>query len=77
MSKKTIWLTKETRKGLKKIDNYLANQPWRPDKLDMDTVLKLREMITDIEDRGYYTFEQKDILNIIREGIITEKNVTD
>ena len=51
MSKKTIWLTKETRKGLKKIDNYLKSTLiW----VRYGYSIEVKRMITDIEDRGYY-----------------------
>tara|TARA_R100000081_G_C4656717_1_gene85511 strand:- start:168 stop:425 length:258 start_codon:yes stop_codon:yes gene_type:complete len=71
---RTTWLTKETRAGLKKLDDYLARQPWS-DNSDMETVMKTRELITNIEDRGYYDFKEQTILNIIREGYMDEKKL--
>ena len=71
---RTTWLTKETRTGLRKLDDYLAKQPWS-DNLDMETVMKTRELITKIEDKGYYDFKEQTILNIIREGYMDEKKL--
>lgn len=77
MNKKTIWLTNETRTGLKKLDNYLSKQPWK-NKFDMNTIYEVRELITNIETKGYYNYKEQSILNTIRSAYIDDKkNVTD
>ena len=34
--------------------------------IDTETTLKVRELITQIEDKGYYNKEERDILNGVR-----------
>jgi hypothetical protein len=52
--------------ALRKLDNWLAKQPWN-NTLEMDVVMRARELITTIQDKGYYTDLEKDVLNEIRE----------
>lgn len=62
---KTIIVDNKTFVGLRKLDNWLAKQPWE-NGLEMETVWRVRELITKIQDRGYYTDKERDLLNEIR-----------
>ena len=65
VKKKTTFLTKETKEGLKALDNWLATQPWT-NSVEIETAMGVRTMITEIEDRGYYDTQQQELLNVIR-----------
>ena len=66
MVDRTTILDKENRKALKSLDNWLSKQPWKK-QIDLDTVYKVRELITKIEDVGHYTESERDVLNGARE----------
>ena len=71
----TVFLTNKTKKGLKKIDKFLSKEPWQA-SIDLDTAYKLRNEITKIEEKGYYTFEQRELLNLIGKHINEKLNTT-
>jgi len=59
--------------GLRKLDNWLAKQPW--DKvLELDIVMQVRELITKIQEKGYYNEEEQQILNEVRGEWVKQKN---
>lgn len=59
--------------GLRKLDNWLAKQPW--DKvLELDIVMEVRELITKIQEKGYYNEEEQQILNEVRGEWVKQKN---
>ena len=66
MVDKTTILNKENRKALKSLDNWLAKQPWSKDVKDIQLALETRTMITQIEDKGYYTESERELLNGVR-----------
>lgn len=59
-------------KSLKKLDDWLSKQPWDKD-MELSVFLQLRELITKIEDKGYYDNEEKDMLNYLREEYFKSK----
>lgn len=63
MSKKTIFLDRKQSKFLFDLDEWL-----RDEQMDdwTSTVQTVREMITDIETKGYYDEIQAEILNELR-----------
>jgi len=51
---------------LKKLDVWLADNIYSDGSGGEEVVLKLREMITKIEENGYYDTLQKELLNELR-----------
>lgn len=72
MNVKTYFLDKENRKALTTLDNWLATKPM-DSPIDFETLHKIREMITSIEDKGYYTQDERDILNGARDYWYNQK----
>jgi hypothetical protein len=66
MVNKTTILDVETSYNLKKLDDWLSKQPWQK-QVDIDTFYKVRELIIQIEEKGYYTQQERDVLNGVRE----------
>ncbi len=62
---KTYFVDNKILQALKTLDGWLSKQPWTQD-IDTETTLKVRELITQIEDKGYYNKEERDILNGVR-----------
>jgi len=59
-------LDKQQAKFLKKLDVWLADNIYSDGSGGEEVVLKLREMITKIEENGYYDTLQKELLNELR-----------
>ena len=59
-------LDKEQAKLLKKLDAWLVDNIYSDGSGGEEVVLKLREMITKIEENGYYDTLQKELLNELR-----------
>ena len=57
-------LDKEQAKLLKKLDTWLIDNMFTQGGEEL--VMKLREMITKIEERGYYDTPEKELLNELR-----------
>ena len=66
---KTYNVDTTTAKALKTLDNWLSKQPFENNfnLQDSNLVYQVRELITQIEDKGYYNLEERDILNGVRE----------
>jgi hypothetical protein len=72
MSKKTIFLDRKQSKFLFDLDEWLRDEQmedWT------STVQTVREMITDIETKGYYDEIQAEILNELRTQYIEVKSL--
>jgi hypothetical protein len=72
MSKKTIFLDRKQSKFLFDLDEWLRDEQmedWT------STVQTVREMITDIETKGYYDEIQAEILNELRTQYIEAKSL--
>lgn len=70
MSKKTIFLDRKQSKFLFDLDEWLRDEQmndWT------STIAIVREMITDIETKGYYDEIQAEILNELRTQYISGK----
>ena len=60
-------LGSEEHKSLKVLDKWLIDNMYNTGALGgEDLVMKLRETITKIEERGYYTDLERELLNEIR-----------
>ena len=71
-SSKVTFLEPKHLKSLKKLDDWLSKQPWDKD-MELSVFLQLRELITKIEDKGYYDEQEKDMLNYLREEYLNSK----
>jgi|LakMenEpi03Aug12_release.lakeMendotaPanAssembly.Ray.scaffolds.fasta_scaffold62458_9 hypothetical protein len=72
MSKKTIFLDRKQSKFLFDLDEWLRDEQmedWT------STVQTVREMITDIETKGYYDEIQAEVLNELRTQYIEAKSL--
>jgi hypothetical protein len=72
MSKKTIFLDRKQSKFLFDLDEWLRDEQmedWT------STVQMVREMITDIETKGYYDEIQAEVLNELRTQYIEAKSL--
>lgn len=64
---KTYQVDTTTAKALRTLDGWLSKQPLQQNVQDTNLVYQVREIITQIEDKGYYSKEERDILNGTRE----------
>ena len=67
-------LDKQQAKFLKKLDVWLADNIYSDGSGGEEVVLKLREMITKIEENGYYDTLQKELLNELRHQYMKDSN---
>ena len=62
MYNNATFVDKEQIKNLTKIDNWLNENKY---SFDEDTFLSVRELITNILERGYYYESEAEVLNMI------------
>ena len=68
-------LEKEQAKLLKKLDVWLIDNMFSNGLGGEDLVMKLRETITKIEEKGYYNQVEKELLNELRYQFVNETNI--
>lgn len=68
-------LEKEQAKSLKIIDKWLVDNMFSNGLGGEDLVMKLRETITKIEEKGYYNQVEKELLNELRYQFVNETNI--
>ena len=56
-------------KFLKEMDKWLANEPWQSE-VELKTAMEVRNMITEIEKKGYYYEGEAELLNLMRSEYI-------
>ena len=66
------FVTPEQLKFLKEMDKWLSKEPWQSE-VEMEVAYKVRELITKIEKKGYYSQTEADVLNLMREEFIKYK----
>jgi len=69
MYNNATFVTKEQLKFLKQMDNWLANEPWASE-VELEVAMQVREMITEIEKKGYYYEGEAELLNLMRSEFI-------
>ena len=69
MYNNATFVTKEQLKFLKQMDNWLANEPWASE-VELEIAMQVREMITEIEKKGYYYEGEAEVLNLMRSQYI-------
>lgn len=65
MRNNATFVTPEQLKFLKEMDKWLANEPWQSE-IELKTAMEVRNMITKIEEKGYYYEGEADLLNLMR-----------
>ena len=64
-----VFIDEPQLKLLKQMDTWLSKEPWQTD-VEMEVAYRIRELITKIESKGYYSQTEADVLNLMREEFI-------
>jgi len=72
MYNNATFVTKQQLKFLKEMDKWLSNEPWQSE-VELEIAIQVRNMITEIENKGYYYEGEADLLNHMREEYIKHK----
>ena len=67
-----IFVNEQQLKFLKEMDRWLSKEPWQSE-VEMEVAYRIRELITKIEKKGYYSQTEADVLNLMREEFIKHK----
>lgn len=67
-----IFVTKQQLKFLKEMDKWLSKEPWQS-QAENEVAYRVRELITKIETKGYYSQTEADVLNLMRDEFIKHK----
>ena len=67
-----MMITKEQLKFLKEMDEWLSKEPWQK-QVQIGVAMQVRELITKIENKGYYFEAAASLLNHMREEYIKHK----
>lgn len=66
------FVTPEQLKFLKQMDTWLAKEPWQ-NEVELEVAVKVRNLIHKIEKKGYYSENEAELLNYMREQYIQLK----
>lgn len=72
MRNNATFVTKQQLKFLKEMDKWLSNEPWQSE-IELTIANQVRDMITEIENKGYYYEGEAELLNLMREEYIKHK----
>ena len=72
MYNNATFVNKEQLKFLKEMDDWLAKEPWQRE-IEIEIALQVRELIYEIEKKGYYYEGEAELLNVMREEYIKHK----
>lgn len=72
MRNNATFVTKQQLNFLKEIDKWLSNEPWQSE-IELSIANQVRDMITEIEKKGYYYEGEAELLNLMREEFIKHK----
>ena len=72
MRNNATFVTKQQLKFLKEMDKWLSNEPWQSE-IELTIANQVRDMITEIEKKGYYYEGEAELLNVMREEYIKHK----
>ena len=59
-------------KFLKEMDKWLSNEPWQSE-VEVKIAMEVRNLITKIENKGYYYEDEAEFLNLMRSEYIEHK----
>lgn len=72
MYNNATFVTKQQLKFLKEMDKWLSNEPWQSE-IELTIANQVRDMITEIENKGYYYEGEAELLNVMRDEYIKHK----
>lgn len=72
MRNNATFVTTQQLKFLKEMDKWLSNEPWQSE-IELTIANQVRDMITEIEKKGYYYEGEAELLNLMREEYIKHK----
>lgn len=72
MRNNATFVTKEQLKFLKEMDTWLSSEPWQK-QIEIEVAMQVRNLITEIEQKGYYYEGEAELLNVMREEYIKHK----
>jgi hypothetical protein len=67
-----IFVTPQQLKFLKEMDDWLSKEPWQTE-VEFELAYKVRTLISKIEKKGYYSENEAELLNYMREEYIKNK----
>tara|TARA_B100001939_G_C16477520_1_gene419912 strand:+ start:164 stop:388 length:225 start_codon:yes stop_codon:yes gene_type:complete len=70
MYNNATFVDKEQLKNLKKMDSWLQDNMY---KYGEELTTKVRDLITKIEEKGYYYESEADVLNLVADAYNSEK----
>lgn len=75
MRNNATFVTKQQLKFLQEMDTWLSKEPWQS-AVEIKLAMDVRELISKIEQRGYYYEGEAELLNLMREEYIKHKKKT-
>jgi hypothetical protein len=72
MRNNAVFINKQQLKFLKEMDDWLAREPWQK-QIEIEVAMQIRNLITEIEKKGYYYEGEAELLNVMREEYIKHK----
>ena len=75
MNNNATFITKQQLKFLQEMDTWLSKEPWQSE-VELKTAMSVRELISKIEQKGYYYEGEAELLNLMREEYIKHKKKT-
>ena len=67
-----VFVNQQQLKFLKEMDKWLSKEPWQ-NEVELGIAVKVRELIHKIEKKGYYSENEAELLNYMREEYIKSK----
>lgn len=74
MYNNATFVNNEQLKLLKEMDTWLSKEPWQSE-VEIKTAMEVRNLISKIEEKGYYYEGEADLLNLMREEFIKHKKL--
>ena len=75
MNNNATFITKQQLKFLQEMDKWLSKEAWQSE-IELKTAMSVRELISKIEEKGYYYEGEAELLNLMREEYIKHKKKT-
>ena len=75
MNNNATFITKQQLKFLQEMDKWLSKEPWQSE-IELKTAMSVRELISKIEEKGYYYEGEAELLILMREEYIKHKKKT-
>lgn len=75
MRNNATFVTKQQLKFLQEMNTWLSKEPWQS-AVEIKLAMDVRELISKIEQKGYYYEGEAELLNLMREEYIKHKKKT-